>query len=251
MRLFLATLPRARRVPRHRPRRADRRHGRRQSVGQTSRDADRHDHARRHGGAVRLRVRHDHGLRARDGARHRARGHGSRHGRGGADRALAGYDLPLPARLRRRPGRGQDVHHRPGPAAALAAHDLRTRLHGAHGHLDRPEGADRPEPGRHDLPRGMGLLERPRHAARRTEGGSRPATRSRVALPARPGCNPYTRIYWQVVATNAAGTKRSTILTSAPAAARPASRPGLRRPRASWSQEVTVSGHVDGAGSAA
>ncbi|HYI19623.1 MAG TPA: hypothetical protein VD836_13005 [Solirubrobacteraceae bacterium] len=62
------------------------------------------------------------------------------------------------------------------------------------------------------------------------------------------GLTPYTRVYWRVVATNAAGTKRSTTLTvrtrRGPTAITAAVSDGL----ASWGENVTVSGHVDGAG---
>jgi hypothetical protein len=62
------------------------------------------------------------------------------------------------------------------------------------------------------------------------------------------GLTPYTRVYWRVVATNAAGTRRSTTLTlrtlRAPTAVSAAASEAL----VSWGQEVTVSGHVDGAG---
>ena len=62
------------------------------------------------------------------------------------------------------------------------------------------------------------------------------------------GLTPYTRIYWQVVATNAAGTKRSTIWSvrtrRGPTGITARVSDGL----ASWSQGVTVSGHVDGVG---
>ena len=218
------------------------------SVGQTTATRDGHDHARRHGGAVRLRVRHDDGLRAHDGAADRPGGHGSRRRRGRAHRPLARARPTTtgssPASV---PGRGQDVHHRRGAAAALAAHDLRARLHGAHGHLGRPQGADRPEPRRHDLPRGMGLLERPRPP---DAGGPLPAGDASVPLRF-----PLTGLHAEH-AHLLAGRRHERrgheaqhdLSASAPAAARPAITARVSDGLASWSEGVTVSGHVDGAG---
>src|SRR5215207_6413904 len=62
------------------------------------------------------------------------------------------------------------------------------------------------------------------------------------------GLTPYSRIYWRVVATNAAGVKRSTILTLRtrrdPIAISAAVSSGV----AGWGENVIVSGHVDGTG---
>ena len=62
------------------------------------------------------------------------------------------------------------------------------------------------------------------------------------------GLTPYTRVYWRVVATNAAGTRRSTTLTLRTRRAPTAVRAAVSDALVSWGQDVTVSGHVDGAG---
>ena len=69
---------------------------------------------------------------------------------------------------------------------------------------------------------------------RRTPAGRLPVGDASVPLRfPLAGLNAYTRIYWQVVATNAAGTKRSTILSvrtrRGRRASAPASRTGSRR----------------------
>jgi len=84
---------------------------------------------------------------------------------------------------------------------------------------------------------------------RRTPEGTLPA--GDVPVPLRfplTGLEPNTRIYWQVVATNAAGTKRSAIgslrTRRGPTGISATVSDGL----VGWSENVTVSGHVDGAG---
>ena len=62
------------------------------------------------------------------------------------------------------------------------------------------------------------------------------------------GLTPYTRVYWRVVATNAAGTKRSTTLTLRTRRGATAVSATVSHGLASWGENVTVSGHVDGAG---
>jgi hypothetical protein len=62
------------------------------------------------------------------------------------------------------------------------------------------------------------------------------------------GLTPYTRVYWRVAATNAAGTKRSTTLTVRTRRGPTAVTAAVSDALASWGQDVTVSGHVDGLG---
>jgi hypothetical protein len=84
---------------------------------------------------------------------------------------------------------------------------------------------------------------------RRTPEGTLPAGDASVPLRfPLTGLTPNTRIYWQVVATNAAGTKRSTIASlrtrRGPTGITATVSDGL----VGWSDNVTVSGHVDGLG---
>jgi hypothetical protein len=84
---------------------------------------------------------------------------------------------------------------------------------------------------------------------RRTPEGRLPVGDESVALRfPLSGLSAYTRIYWQVVATNAAGTKRSTVLSVRTRRGTTGVSARVSDGLASWSQGVTVSGHVDGAG---
>jgi len=62
------------------------------------------------------------------------------------------------------------------------------------------------------------------------------------------GLQAYTRIYWQVVATNAAGTKRSTISSVRTRRGPTGVTARVSDDLADWSEGVIVSGHVDGTG---
>jgi hypothetical protein len=84
---------------------------------------------------------------------------------------------------------------------------------------------------------------------RRTPEGRLPVGDTSVALRfPLTGLSAYTRIYWQVVATNAAGTKRSTILSVRTRRDPTGISARVSDSLARWSEGVTVSGHVDGAG---
>ena len=62
------------------------------------------------------------------------------------------------------------------------------------------------------------------------------------------GLTPNTRVYWRVVATNAAGEKRSTILSLTTRRGPTAITAWVSSGLAAWGENVTVAGHVDGAG---
>ena len=62
------------------------------------------------------------------------------------------------------------------------------------------------------------------------------------------GLTPYTRVYWRVVATNAAGVRRSTVLTLTTRRGPTGIAAWVSSGLAGWGDNVTVAGHVDGAG---
>jgi len=84
---------------------------------------------------------------------------------------------------------------------------------------------------------------------RRTPDGRLPTGDASVAVRfPLGGLQAYTRIYWQVVATNAAGTKRSTIASVRTRRGPTGVTARVSDDLADWSEGVIVSGHVDGAG---
>jgi hypothetical protein len=83
----------------------------------------------------------------------------------------------------------------------------------------------------------------------RTPGATLPAGDGNVAISVPlVDLPPHTRIYWRVVATNAAGTRRSGVASFTTLRAPSGIALRVFPDRADWSGTVTVSGRVEGAG---